>query len=72
MLRAIQFKGCVMLQLLKSKTVWFSIILAVLPLFAQFIGVFNLTPIQQMVALQVIAVVTLLLRLVTTKPVSEL
>lgn len=61
-----------MLQLLKSKTVWFSIILAVLPLFAQFIGVFNLTPIQQMVALQVIAVVTLLLRLVTTKPVSEL
>lgn len=61
-----------MLQLLKSKTVWFAIILAVLPLFAQFIGVFNLTPIQQMVALQVIAVVTLLLRLVTTKPVSEL
>lgn len=57
-------------QLLKSRTIWFSIILAILPVFAQYIGVFNLSPVQQMIALQVIAVIVAILRIITTQPIS--
>jgi threonine/homoserine efflux transporter RhtA len=60
-----------LIQLLKSRTIIFSILLAILPLFAQYIGAFNLTPIQQMIALQVIAAIVAVLRLVTTQPISE-
>jgi hypothetical protein len=42
-----------------------------LPLFAQYIGVFNLTPIQQMIALQVIAAIVAILRVITTQPISD-
>lgn len=59
------------IQLLKSRTVWFAIVLATLPLFAQYIGIFNLTPVQQIIALQVIAVITAVLRVLTTQPISE-
>jgi threonine/homoserine efflux transporter RhtA len=59
------------IQLLKSKTIVFAILLSILPLFAQYIGAFNLTPIQQMIALQVIAACVAVLRLVTTQPISE-
>jgi threonine/homoserine efflux transporter RhtA len=58
-------------QLLKSRTIWFSIVLAILPVFAQYIGVFNLTPMQQMIALQAIAAIVAVLRIVTTQPISE-
>ena len=58
-------------QLLRSKTIWFAILLAILPLFAQYIGAFNLTPMEQMIALQVIAAITAVLRLVTTQPISD-
>ena len=60
-----------LIQLLRSKTIWFSILLAILPLFAQYIGAFNLTPMEQMIALQVIAAITAVLRLVTTQPISD-
>jgi threonine/homoserine efflux transporter RhtA len=60
-----------LLQLLKSRTIIFAILLAILPLFAQYIGVFNLTPIQQMIALQVIAAIVAVLRIITTQPISE-
>lgn len=60
-----------MLQLFKSKTIWFAILLAILPLFAQYIGVFNLTPVQQMIAMQVIAAIVAVLRIITTQPISE-
>ncbi|CAB4127578.1 hypothetical protein UFOVP92_44 [uncultured Caudovirales phage] len=60
-----------LIQLLRSKTICFAILLAILPLFAQYIGAFNLTPMQQMIALQVIAAITAVLRLVTTQPISE-
>jgi high-affinity K+ transport system ATPase subunit B len=46
------------LQLLKSRTIVFAILLAILPPFAQYIGAFDLTPIQQMIALQVITLIT--------------
>jgi hypothetical protein len=60
-----------LLQLLKSRTIVFAILLAILPLFAQYIGVFNLTPIQQMIALQVIAAIVAILRVVTTTSILE-
>jgi high-affinity K+ transport system ATPase subunit B len=47
-----------LIQLLKSRTIIFAILLAILPMFAQYIGAFDLTPIQQMIALQVIALIT--------------
>jgi threonine/homoserine efflux transporter RhtA len=59
------------IQLLKSRTIVFAILLAILPLFAQYIGAFNLTPIQQMIALQVIATIIAVLRAVTTQPLLE-
>ena len=60
-----------LIQLLKSRTIIFAILLAILPLFAQYIGAFNLTPIQQMIALQVIAAIVAILRVITTQPISE-
>jgi threonine/homoserine efflux transporter RhtA len=59
------------IQLLKSRTIVFAILLAILPLFAQYIGVFNLTPIQQMISMQVIAAIVAILRVITTQPISE-
>jgi threonine/homoserine efflux transporter RhtA len=58
-------------QLLKSRTIIFAILLAILPLFAQYIGAFNLTPIQQMIALQVIAAIVAILRVITTTSILE-
>jgi threonine/homoserine efflux transporter RhtA len=46
-----------LIKLPKSRTILFAILLAILPLFAQYIGAFNLTPIQQMIDLQVIAAI---------------
>jgi threonine/homoserine efflux transporter RhtA len=59
------------IQALRSKTIWFAILLSILPLFAQYIGVFNLTPMQQLIALQVIAAITAVLRVITTQPLSD-
>lgn len=58
-------------QLFKSKTIWFAILLSILPIFAQYIGAFNLTPLQQMVAMQLIAAAVAVLRIITTQPISE-
>ena len=60
-----------LIQLLKSRTIIFAILLAILPLFAQYIGTFNLTPIQQMIALQVIAAIVAILRVITTTSILE-
>jgi threonine/homoserine efflux transporter RhtA len=59
------------IQALRSKTIWFAILLSILPLFAQYIGVFNLTPMQQLIALQIIAAITAVLRVITTQPLSD-
>lgn len=56
---------------LRSKTIWFSILLAVLPVIPTYIGEFDLTPIQQMLAVQVIAVIVAILRFVTDKPIND-
>ena len=56
---------------LKSKTVWFAILLAVLPIVPAYVGVLNLTPIQQMVLCQAIAAAVVVLRFLTTQPLAD-
>ena len=56
---------------LKSKTVWFAILLAVLPIVPAYVGALNLTPIQQMVLCQAIAAVVVVLRVLTTQALAD-
>lgn len=56
---------------LKSKTIWFSILLAVLPIIPTYIGEFNLTPIQQMLLLQLVAAIIAVLRLLTNDSIKN-
>ena len=57
-------------QVLKSKTVWFAIILAVLSILQGYVGLLPLSPTDQMFVGLGIAVVTTVLRIVTTQPIS--
>lgn len=58
------------LQLLKSKTVWFAILIAVLSVVQGYVALLPVTPVQQMVVGMVISVAVLVLRLITTQPIS--
>jgi len=58
-------------KLLKSKTVWFAIILAVLSVVQGYIGLLPLAPIQQMYVGIAISVIVTILRIVTTQPITE-
>ena len=58
-------------QVLKSKTVWFAIILAVLSILQGYVGLLPLSPTDQMFVGLGIAVVTTVLRIITTQPISE-
>jgi len=60
-----------MTQLLKSKTVWFAMLLAVLSVVQGYVALLPITPVQQMVVGVVVSVAMLLLRLITTQPISE-
>lgn len=60
-----------LLQLLKSRTVIFAILLAVLSIVQGYVGLLPLTPIGQMFVGCVIAVCITLLRIVTTTPISD-
>ena len=60
-----------MLQLLKSKTIVFAILLAVLSVVQGYIAVLPLSPIQQMYVGIVLAVCITILRALTTQPLSE-
>lgn len=55
-------------QLLKSKTLWFSVILAVLSVLQGYIGLLTLTPINQMYVGIGISVIITVLRYLTTVP----
>ena len=57
--------------ILKSRTVWFAIALAVLSILQGYVGLLPLGQFGQMIVGIVIAVAVTLLRLITTKPVSE-
>jgi hypothetical protein len=55
----------------KSRTIWFAIALAVLSILQGYVGLLPLSQFGQMIVGIVIAVAVTLLRLITTKPVSE-
>ena len=55
----------------KSKTVWFSVLLAMLSVVQGYLHVLQLTPVNQMYAGLAIAVVVTDLRAVTTQPLKE-
>ena len=56
---------------LKSRTVWFAIFLAVLSVLQAYVFLLPITPVQQMLVGIAIAVAVTVLRIVTTKPLSE-
>ena len=58
-------------QLLKSKTVWYAIIIAVLSIVQGYVGLLPLTPAVQMLVGIVIAVGIVVLRLITTTPIAQ-
>ena len=60
-----------LMQLLKSRTVWFSIILAALSVAQGFVGLLVLGPMAQMGVGIAIAVAIVILRLLTTQPIGE-
>ena len=64
-------KSVMLIQLLKSKTVWFAILIAVLSVVQGYVALLPVTPVQQMIVGVVISVVILILRLITTQPISQ-
>ena len=59
------------MNLLKSKTVWYAIIIAVLSIVQGYIGLLPMTPIAQMVVGIGISVGIVILRLLTTQPIGD-
>lgn len=59
------------LQLLKSRTVIFAILLAVLSIVQGYVGLLPLTPFYQMLVGCGIAICITVLRIITTTPISE-
>jgi hypothetical protein len=59
------------MNLLKSKTVWYAILIAVLSIVQGYINLLPMTPVAQMFVGIVISVGIVILRLLTTQPVSE-
>lgn len=57
--------------LIKSKTLWFSVILAVLSVLQGYLGLFNLTPEQQAYVGAGIAAIVAALRVITSQPVLQ-
>ena len=57
--------------ILKSKTIWFSVLLAMLSVVQGYLHVLPLTPVNQMYAGLAIAAVVTVLRAVTTQPLGE-
>jgi hypothetical protein len=59
------------MNLLKSKTVWYAIIIAVLSIVQGYIGLLPMTPVAQMVIGIGISVGIVILRLLTTQPIGD-
>ena len=59
------------MNLLKSKPVWYAIIIAVLSIVQGYIGLLPMTPVAQMFIGIMISVGIVILRLVTTTAISE-
>jgi hypothetical protein len=58
------------MNLLKSKTVWYAILIAVLSIVQGYIGLLPMTPVAQMFIGIVISVGIVILRLLTTQPIG--
>tara|TARA_B110000503_G_scaffold3367_1_gene4469 strand:- start:20 stop:202 length:183 start_codon:yes stop_codon:yes gene_type:complete len=58
------------MNLLKSKTVWYAIIIAVLSIVQGYIGLLPMTPVAQMFVGIGISVGIVILRLLTTQPIG--
>ena len=59
------------MNLLKSKTVWYAIIIAILSIVQGYINLLPMTPVLQMFVGIAISVGIVILRLLTTQPISE-
>jgi len=59
------------MNLLKSKTVWYAILIAVLSIVQGYIGLLPMTPIAQMAVGITISVGIVILRLLTTQPIGD-
>jgi len=59
------------MNLLKSKTVWYAIVIAVLSIVQGYIGLLPMTPVAQMFIGIVISVGIVILRLLTTQPIGD-
>jgi hypothetical protein len=59
------------MNLLKSKTVWYAIIIAVLSIVQGYIGLLPMTPVAQMAVGITISVGIVILRLLTTQPIGD-
>lgn len=59
-----------LIQLLKSRTVWFAILLAILSILQGYVGLLPLTPVGQMLVGCAIAVCITVLRIITTQPIQ--
>ena len=60
-----------LLKYLKSKTIWFAILLGLLPILPTYLGEFDLAPGVHMAIIQVIGFCVAVLRVLTTVPISE-
>ena len=61
----------ILLQLLKSRTVWFALLLAVLSIVQGYVALLPIPPVQHMYVGIAIAVCITLLRIITTQPIWE-
>jgi hypothetical protein len=59
------------MNLLKSKTVWYAILIAVLSIVQGYIGLLPMTPVAQMFVGITISVGIVILRLLTTQPIGD-
>jgi hypothetical protein len=59
------------MHLLKSKTVWYAILIAVLSIVQGYIGLLPMTPVLQMFVGITISVGIVILRLLTTQPIGD-
>ena len=60
-----------LIQLLKSRTVLFALLLAVFSVLQGYVGLLPLTQVQQMYVGIAISVIVTILRIITTQPISE-
>ena len=58
-------------QVLRSKTVWFGILVAALSVLQGYVFLLPLKPVEQMMVGLGISVIVVILRFVTTQPISE-